>query len=387
MRFIESNNKVRRRLRRNKASWFQTAAAIGIVAASATTNNNNGNSFGCNALMMVPPSVVHTACGFVAGSAGAIAAYPIDFVKSQLQTEKGRAKYKSGIDAAVDIVKHEPGGVFALYRGVGVNIVGIAPEKTIKLSVNNAVRAAIRAHFQGTLPLFGEVIAGGFAGMTQVTVTNPLEVVKVRMQTSDMTLKEVLGQLKSFGDFYQGAGACVVRDVMFSAILFPLYAHAKVAMAAFFVTHASSLATGGDDTALLFWANMIAGSMAAAPAAALSTPADVVKTRLQQAREGHNEILAIDSTTIDEDDLEELCVTTVTVAPDGSAAVGPTNCNTSFLQTVQSIVRDEGTSVLMSGWLERVVRSVPQFGVTLAVFDVLNTLAVQHGLMAAEALS
>ena len=355
-----------------------TAAAAVVVSAS--------NVGGCSALI-VPPSVVHTACGFVAGSAGAIAAYPIDFVKSQLQTEEGRAKYNGGVEAAVDIVKHEPGGVFALYRGVGVNIVGIAPEKTIKLSVNNAVRTAIRAHFQGTLPFFGEVVAGGFAGMTQVSVTNPLEVVKVRMQTSEMTLKEVLGQLKSFGDFYQGAGACVARDVMFSAILFPLYAHAKVAMAAFFMTHAASLATGGDDTALMFWANMVAGSIAAAPAAALSTPADVIKTRLQQAREEQIEIMPMDSTGLDEDDLNELCLATVTVAPDGSATAGPTNCNTPFMETLQSIVHDEGAEVLMSGWLERVVRSVPQFGVTLAVFDVLNTIAIQHGWMAAEALA
>ena len=237
------------------------------------------------------------------------------------------------------------------------------------------------------LPFFGEVVAGGFAGMTQVSVTNPLEVVKVRMQTSEMTLKEVLGQLKSFGDFYQGAGACVARDVMFSAILFPLYAHAKVAMAAFFMTHAASLATGGDDTALMFWANMVAGSIAAAPAAALSTPADVIKTRLQQAREEQIEIMPMDSTGLDEDDLNELCLATVTVAPDGSATAGPTNCNTPFMETLQSIVHDEGAEVLMSGWLERVVRSVPQFGVTLAVFDVLNTIAIQHGWMAAEALA
>ena len=50
---------------------------------------------------------------------------------------------------------------------------GVAPEKTIKLSVNEAARNAITAHL-GYLPIAGEAVAGGFAGMMQVTVTNPV---------------------------------------------------------------------------------------------------------------------------------------------------------------------------------------------------------------------
>jgi solute carrier family 25 aspartate/glutamate transporter 12/13 len=309
----------------------------------------------CQALL--PPVLVHTVCGFVGGSAGALAAYPFDFVKSQLQTEAGRAKYSGGVEAAVDIVN--TGGPLALYRGVMVSIVGVAPEKTIKLSVNDAARMAIQSHF-GYLPILGEVVAGGFAGMMQVTVTNPLEVVKVRMQTSDMTFQEVFAQLKSFGDFYQGAGACVTRDVIFSSVLFPLYAHGKVAMAA-------TLVAGHAGGATLFWANMIAGSLAAAPAAIIATPADVVKTRMQQAqkdamqqtqKDGGLLVLAVEDTQV---------------------------YQPNFAQVFQQILQEEGPEVLFSGCFERVVRSVPQFGVTLAVFDVLNSIAIQHGLMIAEA--
>ena len=98
--------------------------------------------------LVLPPAVVHTACGFVAGSAGAIAAYresnqawhsrkkrqskfsnlpfveyniAIDFVKSQLQTEAGRAKYSGGVEAALDIVQKD--GILALYRGVIVQVI------------------------------------------------------------------------------------------------------------------------------------------------------------------------------------------------------------------------------------------------------------------------
>jgi hypothetical protein len=81
-----------------------------------------------------------------------------------------------------------------------------------------------QGHF-GCSPVLGEIVAGGFAGMMQVTVTNSLEVVKVPMQTSDMTVQEVIAQMKSFKDFCQGAGACVTRDDdTFSFVLFSLSA-------------------------------------------------------------------------------------------------------------------------------------------------------------------
>lgn len=287
---------------------------------------------------LVPAAVVHTAVGAVAGSAGALAAYPFDYVKSQLQTEEGRAKYDGGFDAAIDICKTY--GPFALYRGVLVNIIGVAPEKTVKLGANNFLRVAIMAHF-GYLPLAGEIVAGGFAGMMQVIVTNPLEVVKVKMQTSEMTVKEVMKQIDGLKDLYQGAEACIARDMAFSAILFPFYAHAKILMLPFMI------ALVGEDGAPAFWSNLVAGSMSAGPAAFISTPADVIKTRIQQSREeGEEAEYSIDK---------------------GIFKVG------------SEIIEMEGHEVLFSGWFERVIRSVPQFGVTLALFDVLNTAAVEKG--------
>ena len=333
--------------------------------------------------LVLPPALVHTAVGAIAGSTGAIAAYPIDFVKSQLQTEEGRRKYKGGFDAARDIIQSSPQGPFALYRGLLVNLVGIAPEKTIKLSANSIMRGALMGHF-GYLPFLGEVAAGGFAGLTQVVVTNPLEVVKLKVQTSQMSLKDVVSQIQGINDLYQGAGACIARDVMFSAVLFPLYAHLKVALVAVLV----GVAPGESAS---FWANLLAGSFAAAPAALISTPADCVKTRMQQARsssctEGSLEkateqtLLGNIQADVADDHHNQLQVRVV--SPSGQlAALQPDKStpDTSFLGVMGSIVQTEGPEVLFSGWFERVVRSAPQFGVTLAMFDLLYTYAMDHG--------
>lgn len=104
--------------------------------------------------------------------------------------------------------------------------------------------------------------------------TNPLEIVKIRLQVAGeiqagprvgvfMVLKD-LGVL----GLYKGAKACFLRDIPFSAIYFPVYAHAKLATAD---------ENGHNGPGSLFCSAFIAG----VPAAGLVTPADVIKTRLQ----------------------------------------------------------------------------------------------------------
>ena len=68
--------------------------------------------------------------------------------------------------------------------------------------------------------------------------------------------------------FFKGARACLLRDMPFSAIYFPSYAHTKAMLAD---------ENGYNSAASLFTAGLIAG----VPAASLVTPADVIKTRLQ----------------------------------------------------------------------------------------------------------
>jgi solute carrier family 25 aspartate/glutamate transporter 12/13 len=73
-----------------------------------------------------------------------------------------------------------------------------------------------------------------------------------------------------FLGLYKGAKACFLRDIPFSAIYFPVYAHAKLY---------SADDNGHNSPASLFCSAFIAG----VPAAGLVTPADVIKTRLQVA--------------------------------------------------------------------------------------------------------
>ena len=109
------------------------------------------------------------ALGSVAGAFGAFMVYPIDLVKTRLQNQRGAVPgqrlYKNSIDCFQKVVKNE--GFRGLYSGVLPQLVGVAPEKAIKLTVNDLARKFLTDK-DGNITIWKEAIAGGTAGGCQV---------------------------------------------------------------------------------------------------------------------------------------------------------------------------------------------------------------------------
>lgn len=110
--------------------------------------------------------------GAFAGIVGTLAIYPLDLVKTRLQNQGvggGNLIYKNGIDCFKKIVLEN--GPRGLYRGLSANLLGVTPEKAIKLAVNDQVREYFckrTGKSQDELAVGYGVIAGASAGFCQV---------------------------------------------------------------------------------------------------------------------------------------------------------------------------------------------------------------------------
>jgi solute carrier family 25 aspartate/glutamate transporter 12/13 len=151
------------------ASW-QTAYTIGSDQMSKTMSSTQ------NFFQDVLEGVHHFALGSIAGAFGAFMVYPIDLVKTRMQNQRsgrvGQVLYKNSLDCAQKVLKNE--GFKGLYSGVLPQMVGVAPEKAIKLTVNDLVRGRFTDSKTGAIDWKFEVLAGASAGGCQVVSMPPL---------------------------------------------------------------------------------------------------------------------------------------------------------------------------------------------------------------------
>jgi len=87
-------------------------------------------------------------------------------MQNQRSTVVGQLLYKNSMDCARKIFRNE--GFLGFYRGLGPQLVGVAPEKAIKLTVNDLVRSRAMDPETGRIKLIWELVAGGTAGGSQV---------------------------------------------------------------------------------------------------------------------------------------------------------------------------------------------------------------------------
>jgi len=153
------------------SSW-QSAYALGIGASeTASKVVSRAGRYLHNVL----ESAHHFALGSIAGAFGAFVVYPIDLVKTRMQNQRsarvGQMLYKNSIDCARKVIQNE--GFKGLYSGVLPQLIGVAPEKAIKLTVNDIIRGHFSEKYTGKIWWPYELLAGGSAGACQV-VSLPL---------------------------------------------------------------------------------------------------------------------------------------------------------------------------------------------------------------------
>lgn len=334
----------------------------------------------------------------IAGGMGVFVVYPLDLVKTRMMNQRTvkqqkmssststtttatatisttttttpQRLYRHSLDCLIKTYQYE--GIFGLYRGILSPLLAVGPEKTIKFAANDLLRGLFQQEFYedgnanggGVFYWILEMFCGGCAGACQLLVTNPLEIIKIKMQLQgettrlmtqqgfgipkELSFTEIATNLSSSGLLYRGAAACLMRDIPFGAIFFPTYALCKdylTKMSHQNNTHidiTNNKTTGNDPIASFFATTssstniLLAGTMAGIPASFLTTPFDVIKTRIQ-----------------------------VTPRPGEVTYSGISDC-------IKSMYVNEGPTAFFKGSLFRVCRIAPQFGISLLGYELLS---------------
>jgi solute carrier family 25 S-adenosylmethionine transporter 26 len=181
--------------------------------------------------------------GGLAGLAVDVALFPLDTIKTRAQAREGFLK---------------AGGFTGVYRGLGPAALGSFPGAAVFFYTYESCKHEYGlSHLQSAC--VGEVMA--------CLVRVPTENLKQNLQTNRFA--GVRDALRQGVRFYNGYLSTVAREIPFSAIQFPIWEWGK-----------AYLARGRNKQPASPLESAVCGSVAGGIAAAVTTPIDVVKTRL-----------------------------------------------------------------------------------------------------------
>ncbi|ORY15615.1 mitochondrial carrier domain-containing protein [Clohesyomyces aquaticus] len=213
---------------------------------------------------------------------------PLDTLKTRLQSSNGFAS---------------SGGFSGIYRGVGSALVGSAPGAALFFITYDSVKRhllsrtpSIARNAEGKAykdnggvdkkrEALVHMLAATLGEVAACAVRVPTEVVKQRAQASQhpsslSSLLYILDQRKAHGyvhvwrELYRGWSITIMREVPFTVIQFPLWE----ALKRWRINGTSRDQVSGLEGGVL-------GSVAGAVAAGITTPLDVLKTRMMLAKE------------------------------------------------------------------------------------------------------
>ncbi|KAK1071678.1 hypothetical protein LTR33_010390 [Friedmanniomyces endolithicus] len=169
----------------------------------------------------LPPDDQRTQAGGLAGTTVDLSLFPLDTLKTRLQSAAGfRAS----------------GGFRGVYNGIGSAVVGSAPGAALFFVTYEGVKAQFTVHNNGR----GEagagthMLAASLGEIAACAVRVPTEVVKQRAQagqhpsslkalTSILALRRTHGMGHVWRELYRGWGITVMREVPFTVVQFPLW--------------------------------------------------------------------------------------------------------------------------------------------------------------------
>ncbi|NWV73499.1 SAMC protein, partial [Dasyornis broadbenti] len=201
--------------------------------------------------------------GGVAGVCVDLILFPLDTVKTRLQSPQGFRK---------------AGGFRGIYAGVPSTAIGSFPNAAAFFITYENVKSVLPHGSSSYLSPATHMVAASLGEVVACLIRVPSEVVKQRAQVSPSsgTLRILSHTLYHEGiqGLYRGYKSTVLREIPFSLVQFPLWESLK------------DLWSWKQGHVVDSWQSAVCGAFAGGFAAAVTTPLDVAKTRIMLAKAG-----------------------------------------------------------------------------------------------------
>lgn len=217
------------------------------------------------------PLTMHLIAGAAAGIMEHSVMYPFDIIKTRMQIMNSTIVYTGVTQALQKISTTE--GARTLWRGVMSVVLGAGPAHAVYFATYEQTKHMLNRITGNQANALAAGTAGGLATVVSDALMNPFDVIKQRMQMHNsqyQTIWHCARQVlrhEGLRAFYVSYPTTLVMNIPFQSIQFGFYDLFR-----------RSLNPSGTYSPLT---HVMAGGMAGAVAAALTTPIDCCKTLLQ----------------------------------------------------------------------------------------------------------
>ncbi|XP_076000844.1 solute carrier family 25 member 36-A-like [Genypterus blacodes] len=300
-------------------------------------------------------TLVHLFAGGCGGTVGAILTCPLEVVKTRLQssaitlyisevqlsTVNGPSVARVAAPGPLHTLKMilEREGPRSLFRGLGPNLVGVAPSRAIYFAAYSTAKEKLNAVLEPD-SVQVHMMSAGMAGFTAITATNPIWLIKTRLQLDARSRGERrmnafecvrrVYQMDGLRGFYRGMSASYA-GISETVIHFVIYESIKRKL-----QEAKAQASMDDEEESVKNASDFVGMMLAAAtsktcATSIAYPHEVIRTRLREEGSKYR----------------------------------------SFFQTLLTVPREEGYQALYRGLTTHLVRQIPNTAIMMCTYEVV----------------
>ncbi|CAK9802698.1 S-adenosylmethionine mitochondrial carrier protein [Anthophora quadrimaculata] len=186
--------------------------------------------------------------GGLAGTSVDIILFPLDTLKTRLQSKQGFIK---------------SGGFSNLYKGLLPVLIGSAPSASLFFVTYEGMKTVTQCRVPEKYHSFLHMGSASLAEMMACLVRVPVEVIKQRKQALMLDVRDINLRM-----LYCGYWSTILRDMPFSLIQFPIWEYFK------------KVWNSNVNRDILPVESAICGAAAGGISAAITTPLDVIKTRI-----------------------------------------------------------------------------------------------------------